>query len=107
MGKLRLFGVLLSASVASCLFGSGLTAQWYDRKLTRLVEERETYASLLDSAVRMSERSLSFAQKYQETLDLCMARALPLNPIHTATRVSAGRGGIGGPVDVRAANRLP
>lgn len=79
-----------------------------NKKLVRLTEERDGYKALAEKAMMMSEKSLVFAQGYQEVLILCGVR---LNTVSTFEQVEVSvprkKGGIGGPVILRKQSLLP
>lgn len=107
MAWLRLFLVVCLMAVS---FGAGLAGAnyKYELKLTRITEEREAYLKLASSAVAMSDRSLTFAQGYQDVLDTCLERFYlrPTTEPVVAT-INHKKGGIGGPIDLRKQSRLP
>jgi hypothetical protein len=106
MIQLRLLTVVVLAAV-SCGLGAACAAFKYEQKITRITEDREGYMALADKALATSDRALTFATGYQETLDICMTRLYA--PTTTAVVVSKTpfNGGIGGPLDVRKPSRLP
>ncbi len=107
MALLRPIAVLCLMT-ASCGVGIAGASYTYERKLLRISEEREVYRVLTGKAVAMSDKSLVFAQGYQEVLTTCMTRLYSsptTEPV--VTTPNKKRGGIGGPFDVRKPSRLP
>lgn len=107
MALLRPFIVLCLMTV-SCGIGAAGASYTYERKLLRITEEKDVYMALAEQAVAMSDKSLAFAQKYQEVLNTCMTR-LYSSPTteQVVTTINPKKGGIGGPLDVRKQSRLP
>jgi len=100
--------VLMIVPACSLSAASATGVSWtYERKLERVQEERQTYTALANSAMGMSERAFSFAQKYQETLGICMAKLYGRDTLELMQAASYKKGGIGGPLDVRKQSRLP
>jgi hypothetical protein len=100
--------IVLCLMTASCGIGAFGASYTYERKLLRITEEKDGYMAIAHQAVAMSDKSLIFAQGYQDVLNTCMSR-LHSSPTTepVVTRVSPKKGGIGGPIDVRKQSRLP
>lgn len=111
MALLRLFVVLFLMTL-SALVGGGAVAfrdelefARLHNEITRLHEEIAGYKTLADKTTAMSDKSLVFAQNYQAVLITCLTRLYggpAAGPV-----VVLGKGGIGGPDDVRRTSRLP
>ena len=97
-------------SIATILFsgliGGVVTAAVYERKLTRVAEERAIYFALATSAVAMSDKAFTFASGYQETLDICLSR-MYATPTTVAVTTATKKGGLGGPDSLRGNGKLP
>jgi hypothetical protein len=100
--------IVLCLMTASCGIGALGTRYTYERKLLRITEEKDVYTAIALQAIAMSDKSLIFAQEYQDVLNTCMTR-LYSSPTteQVVTTVSPKKGGIGGPIDVRKQSRLP
>jgi hypothetical protein len=108
MVKLR---IVTFVAVILCSVGAGVagTAWRYALRIERLQEEREGYTLLANNAAAMSQKALTFAQGYQTTLEVCLTR------LYTPTLMEAGlkytlpkgKGGMGGPLNMRGAGKLP
>lgn len=111
MVELRPLTLIALMVIPSCGLSaaSAVGTSWqYERKLTRIQEERQVYMSIANSAVDMSDRAFSFAQRYQETLNICMTKLYGRDTLELVQQASnPKKGGVGGPLDVRKQSRLP
>lgn len=113
MVQLRPLTLIALMVVPACGFSAASAAgtSWsYERKLERITEERQVYMQVANSAVSMSNRAFNFAQKYQETLDICMTKLYgqsTMDLVSTNAKANLKKGGVGGPLDVRKQSRLP
>jgi len=110
MVQLRPLTLIVLIAVPACSLSavSAAGTSWtYARKLERIQEERRVYTSIANVAVDMSNRSFIFAQKYQESLDICLTKLYGQDTMALVQKTNPKKGGIGGPVDVRKQSRLP
>jgi hypothetical protein len=100
--------ILLCLIAASCGVGVVGSSYTYEKKLSRISDEREGYRLLTIKAMAMSDKVLVFAEKYQEGLSACMSRVYRTPVIEPGVAVvNYAAGGRGGPFTVRSADRLP
>ena len=108
MVKLR-----LTTFVALLLVSAGLgvlVASWFCvLRIERLREEREECALLANRAATMSAKALTFAQGFQTTLEVCLTRLYTPTLMEAGTKYNLpkGKGGMGGPINVRGTSKLP
>ena len=95
----------LGAIVASSFYE--LEIETLREQIKQAREERLLYTNLANQAVGVSERSFTFALRYQGTLDICLQRLYGASVPAVAASLTLHKGGIGGPYDVREPSRLP
>ena len=89
--------ISLPAAPVVLVLGLTFAAGWFSselsmsKKLQRITEERDTYASLVKAAVAMSDRALEHSLNNAETLEVCLGK-LNLTPVVlTPTRRQVAR----------------
>ena len=103
---LRRLITALALSLCSGIVGAAGTSVVYERKLTRLAEERAIYTAIASHALAMSDKAFTFASGYQETLDICLSR-MYATPTTVAVLPHVFKGGLGGPDPLRRSSPLP